>query len=71
MKESARLLRSLGVFVGGCDLEAIEAVSALGQQKCRTVALLPTLHALIGKSLVRAETTAGRRGALPAAGDHP
>ncbi len=46
------LFRSLGVFVGGCDLEALEAVSAWGQ-KMPGRALLATLHSLIGKSLVR------------------
>ena len=53
-----RLFRSLGVFVGGCALEAIAAVSAWDQELAGRP-LLPTLHALIGKSLVRAETTPG------------
>jgi predicted ATPase/DNA-binding XRE family transcriptional regulator len=51
-----RLLRSLGVFVGGCDLEGIEAVSRWSQEEAGRP-LLQTLHALVGKSLVRAETT--------------
>lgn len=44
-----QLFRSLGVFSGGFDLEAVEAVST-------TPAFSGILHALIGKSLVRAET---------------
>ncbi len=55
------LFRSLGVFVGGCHLEEIEAVSAWGQ-KMPGRALLATLHALIGKSLARAETMASDAG---------
>ena len=51
-----RLFRSLGVLMGGCDLEAIEAVSGWGQEMAGRP-LLTTLHALVGKSLVRAETT--------------
>lgn len=49
------LLRSLGVFVGGFDLEAVEAVWAWRQE---TLARTPhsLLHALIGKSLVQSET---------------
>jgi predicted ATPase/transcriptional regulator with XRE-family HTH domain len=50
-----RLFRSLGIFAGGCDLEAIEAVSGWGQEGAGRP-LLGTLHALVGKSLVRAET---------------
>ena len=53
-----RLFRSLGVFVGGCALEEVGAVSAWGQTTPGR-ALLETLHALIGKSLVRVETTPG------------
>ena len=49
------LLRSLGVFMGGFDLAAVEVVSGQ-EQKTGTPTLLSTLHALIGKSLVRAET---------------
>ena len=64
------LFRSLGVFVGGCALAELEAVSAWGEELPGRP-LSETLHALIGKSLVRVETTAGRRGALPAVGDHP
>jgi predicted ATPase/transcriptional regulator with XRE-family HTH domain len=51
-----RLFRSLGVFAGGCDLEALETVSGWGQEMAGRP-LLQTLHALMGKSLVRAETT--------------
>jgi predicted ATPase/transcriptional regulator with XRE-family HTH domain len=54
--EERSLFRSLGVFVGGCTLEAIEAVSAWEGQM-PGLELSATLHALIGKSLVRAETT--------------
>jgi predicted ATPase/transcriptional regulator with XRE-family HTH domain len=55
------LFRSLSVFVGGCELEQIEAVSAWGQNMPER-SLLPTLHALIGKSLVYVETTLGGAG---------
>jgi predicted ATPase/transcriptional regulator with XRE-family HTH domain len=51
-----RLFRSLGVFAGGCDLEAIEVVSGWGEEGTGRP-LLQTLHALVGKNLVRAETT--------------
>ncbi len=50
-----RLFRSLGVFVGGFDLAAVEAVSNWPQEP-PTRALVATLHALIHKSLVRSET---------------
>lgn len=49
------LFRSLGVFVGGFDLAAAEAVSDW-QQETHTRPLLSTLHALINKSLVRSDT---------------
>jgi predicted ATPase/transcriptional regulator with XRE-family HTH domain len=49
-----RLFRSLGVFVGGCDLEAIEAVSGWGPEMAGRP-LWQTLHGLVGKSLVRSE----------------
>lgn len=50
------LLRRLGVFVGGFDLPTLAAIVA---DSMATAArpLNATLHALIGKSLVRAETT--------------
>ena len=51
-----RLFRSLGVFMGGCGLEAIEAVSGWDQDMAGRP-LLTTLHTLIGKSLVHAEAT--------------
>ena len=51
-----RIFRSLGVFMGGCTLEAIGAVSGWDQDIAGRP-LLTTLHALIGKSLVRTETT--------------
>jgi predicted ATPase len=50
------LFRRLGVFVGGCDLAAVETVCAW-QANMPTHALLATLHGLVGKSLVRAEPT--------------
>lgn len=49
------LLRSLGVFVGGFAFPEVEAVS-LYQRQAQTRPLLAVLHALIHKSLVRAET---------------
>jgi len=56
LNEAERLLfRSLGVFVGGFDLEAVAAVSDCSQ-KTQTRSLVVTLHALINKSLVRNET---------------
>lgn len=68
------LFRSLGVFVGGFDLDAVAAVveSSVETEDGRVEtgdwelaplfslqSLLSTLHALIGKSLVRVETIAG------------
>jgi predicted ATPase/transcriptional regulator with XRE-family HTH domain len=50
------LFRCLGVFVGGCDLEELAVVSAWGQNTLGRT-LYETLHALIGKSLARVETT--------------
>jgi predicted ATPase/transcriptional regulator with XRE-family HTH domain len=55
-QDERRLFRSLGVFVGGCDLEAVEAVSGWGQAMAGRPPAT-TLHALVGKSLVRSETT--------------
>jgi hypothetical protein len=55
------LFRSLGVFMGGCALEELAAVSAWGQNMPES-ALASTLHALIGKSLVHVETTPGGAG---------
>ncbi|MEZ4674857.1 MAG: tetratricopeptide repeat protein [Caldilineaceae bacterium] len=49
------LLRTLGVFASGF---AIDAVEALAVDKLESSTVQTTLHALIGKSLVRAETTA-------------
>jgi len=58
-EDERSLLRSLGVFVGGCDLEAAAAVNA-GRQATSTRGAssgpLVTLHALIGKSLVSTAT---------------
>lgn len=61
------LFRSLSVFVGGFDLEAVTAVVSRGEETedrrsnndDSLQSLLSNLHALIGKSLVRAETTPG------------
>src|SRR6266545_840806 len=50
------LFRRLGVFVGGFDLPAVTAVVA-DSMATDAGSLNATLHALIGKSLVRAETT--------------
>lgn len=46
------LLRALGIFVGGFDLDAVQAISA---ERVEPSALYGTLQSLIGKSLVRAE----------------
>ncbi|MEZ4617888.1 MAG: helix-turn-helix domain-containing protein [Caldilineaceae bacterium] len=52
------LFRSLGVFMGGCALEEIAAVhDASVNDSASHPPLISTLHALIGKSLVRTETT--------------
>ena len=59
------LFRSMGVFVGGFDLAALEALIT-GRLECEEwrlnnvatpQALIATLHSLIGKSLVQTETT--------------
>ena len=59
-EEERTLFRSLGVFAGGFDLPELEAVSLDsgegGTHDEETSVLLSTLHALIGKSLVHAET---------------
>jgi predicted ATPase/transcriptional regulator with XRE-family HTH domain len=51
-----RLFRSLSVFAGGGPLEAIELVGGWGKDLADSP--WQTLHALVSKSLVRAETTA-------------
>jgi predicted ATPase/transcriptional regulator with XRE-family HTH domain len=85
-EDERRLFRSLGIFSGGCDLEALATVSGWSQPRRPSVGvedlasgappsdiigrggrgggqqaargpLLVILHALVGKSLVRAETT--------------
>ncbi len=48
------LLRRLGVFVGGFTLDAVAALAA---DRLEPAAVQATLHALISKSLVRAETS--------------
>lgn len=54
LNETERLLfRSLGVFAGGFTLDA---VVVLATDRLEPAAVQPTLHALIGKSLVRAES---------------
>ena len=50
-EEERSLFRSLGVFVGGFDLPALEMVNAW-RQETGIRPLLSMLHALIGKSLV-------------------
>ncbi len=55
--EERTLFRSLGVFAGGFDWLAVETVCAR-QRATDAQPLLATLHALIGKSLARTETTA-------------
>lgn len=55
-EEERTLFRRLGVFVGGFDLPAVAAVMA-DSMATAAQPLHTTLHALIGKSLVRAETT--------------
>ncbi len=60
------LFRSLGVFVGGFDLAAVSAVAGWrGETEdgklnndAISQSLIASLHTLIGKSLVRVETTA-------------
>jgi predicted ATPase len=48
-----RLFRHLSVFVGGCALEAIEAISRTPTQIDDTLGLLDLLGSLIDKSLLR------------------
>ncbi len=55
------LIRSLGIFAGGCGLNELAAVSACNETTTER-ALTATLHALVGKSLVRVETTTGGAG---------
>jgi non-specific serine/threonine protein kinase len=54
-EEERRLFRSLGIFVGGFDLSALESVSAWRPEQAQP-SLSALLHALIGKSLVYSET---------------
>jgi predicted ATPase len=59
------LLRTLGVFVGGFDLATVEAVADVKletsdkrlNEGASPQSLASTLHSLVGKSLVHAETT--------------
>jgi predicted ATPase len=60
-EEERRLFRSFGVFAGGCDLEAIAAVSAWNPDTAGRP-LLQVLHALMGKSLVHKEMEPGGAG---------
>lgn len=54
LNEAERLLfRRIGVFAGGFALDSVEALTA---DRLEPAAVQATLHALIGKSLVRAET---------------
>lgn len=60
--EERTLFRSLGIFVGGFDLEMLDLVSVSRLEagtRWEPAALHSTLHALIGKSLVRADTASG------------
>lgn len=54
-EEDRILFRRLGVFMGGFDLTAVAVIGGQDQET-GTQTLLATLHALIGKSLVRSET---------------
>lgn len=55
--ESERLLWSrLTIFLGGCDLQSVEKVCTDGP--LRTVEVLPTLAALVNKSIVNRDHTA-------------
>jgi predicted ATPase len=49
--EQTALFRRLAVFVGGCSLEAVQAVC--GQQTRRSVELIDTLEALVDHNLIR------------------
>ena len=51
------LLRCLGIFMGGCDWQAVEAIAA-DHVEFSARPLHSILHALVDKSLVRAETLA-------------
>jgi len=52
-EEERTLFRRLGVFAGGFALDAVEALTT---DRLEPAAVQATLHALIGKSLVRADT---------------
>jgi predicted ATPase len=56
LEHERALFRRLGVFVGGWTVEAVEAVCACAHD-AESHAYVSMLHALIGKSLVHAETT--------------
>jgi non-specific serine/threonine protein kinase len=56
-EEEQGLFRRLGVFVGGCTLDAVEAVCAAGAGQGLTV--LDGVDSLVGKSLVRQDATDG------------
>ena len=61
-------LHRLSVFAGGCDLAAAEAV--LPGDELDALDVVDVLGQLVDKSLVVVDDD-GRRGALPAARDHP
>ncbi len=54
-EEERTLFRSLGIFMGGCDWHAVAAIAA-DRVETSTRPLHSTLHALVSKSLVRAES---------------
>ena len=63
--EEQRLFRRLGVFVGGCALEAIEAIGNTGHEgeRHRARSTVEMLLSLVDKNLVRRESPVGQAGA--------
>jgi predicted ATPase len=60
LSETERVLfRRLGAFVGGCSLEAAEAVCSSSEEA--DAEILENLETLIDKSLLRAEEEIGGR----------
>lgn len=56
-----RLFRSLGMFVGGCDIEAIEAISESSEQ-AQNFFILDILESLVSKSLLTQNQVVTPRG---------